>query len=135
MYYSYDRRDRVESLVGKTLVRAEKLDGVDEEGGLRMEADDGTLWRMFYEPDCCASCDIVDISGDLEDLVGSPILMAEEVSNSDINPPGVTPPDYQESFTWTFYKFATAKGYVTVTWYGASNGYYSESASFIRVAP
>lgn len=45
--------------------------------------------------------------------------MCEEVSNDD--------PDACESATWTFYRFATDKGYVTVRWYGSSNGYYSES--------
>lgn len=40
-----------------------------------------------------------------------------------------------ESGTWTFYKFATAKGYVTVRWLGESNGYYGEDVSFCDVTP
>lgn len=73
----------------------------------------------------------MDIVGDLNDLIGSPILLAEEVINEqDVNPDGVTVPEFQDSFTWTFYKLATVKGYVTIRWYGQSNGYYSESVSF-----
>lgn len=91
-------------------------------------ADTGERWRMYYEQDCCASCDIEDITGDLSDLVGAPIAMAELVFSS-------TDPkdDYKESFTWSYYKFGTTKGYVTIRWYGASNGYYSETASFLRI--
>jgi hypothetical protein len=76
----------------------------------------------------------VDIVGDLQDLIGTPLLMAEEVTNeSDVNPEGVEVPEYQESFTWTFYKLATIKGYVTISWYGQSNGYYNESVSFREI--
>jgi hypothetical protein len=71
---------------------------------------------------------VEDIVGDLADLVGDPILVAEEAT-SDQNPDGVTK-KYQDSFTWTFYKFATRKGYVDIRWYGESNGYYSERVDF-----
>ncbi len=55
-------------------------------------------------------------------------MIAEEASSCE-NPPNVTP-DYQDSFTWTFYKMSTIKGSVTIRWYGESNGYYSEEVSF-----
>ena len=58
--------------------------------------------------------------------------MAEEVI-SDENPPEVTKEYQESSYTWTFYKFATIKGSVTIRWYGESNGYYSESVDFERM--
>jgi hypothetical protein len=71
---------------------------------------------------------VEDIVGDLGDLIGEPILIAEEVTSNE-NPEGVTK-EYQDSFTWTFYKFATRKGYVDIRWYGESNGCYSEGVDF-----
>lgn len=73
----------------------------------------------------------MDIAGDLNDLIGTPLLLADEITNEqNVNPEGVKIPEYQESFTWTFYKLATIKGSVTLSWYGSSNGYYNESVSF-----
>ena len=75
----------------------------------------------------------MDIVGDLEDLIDTPLLMAEMVTNENENPPNVKVPEFQDSFTWTFYKLATIKGYVTISWYGESNGYYNESVTFIKI--
>ncbi len=94
--------------------------------------DTGGQYELYHDQDCCESVLIDDIVGELTDLVGTPLLMAEENSSRE-NPPGVTK-KYQESFTWTFYNFATVKGHVTIRWYGESNGYYSESVSFSRIS-
>lgn len=120
----------VSVLVGLTLSKIEVNSENDE---ITFIASDGREFRMFHDQDCCESVDIESIVGDLSDLVGEPITLAEEVSNSDKNPEGVEVPAYQDSFTWTFYKFATRNGYVDIRWYGESNGYYSEEVSFVEV--
>lgn len=80
---------------------------------------------LAHLQECCESVFIEDVCGDVKDIVGSEILMAEEASNND----GDRLEEYDESYTWTFYKLATIKGYVTIRWYGTSNGYYGESAT------
>jgi|SRR5690554_3921710 len=109
-------------LQGQILTKVEKI-GDDS---ILFETATGEKYEMYHEQDCCEHVYIESIVGDLEDLVGSPILMAEEVTNIDEPPTS----ELEESYTWTFYKFATNKGYVTIRWYGSSNGYYSESVSF-----
>ncbi len=89
------------------------------------------MFRFYHKQDCCENVTIESIVGDLQDLVGSPILLAEEVVSEN---EGEALNKYDDSFTWTFYKFATIKGYVDVRWYGASNGYYSESVNLKFIA-
>lgn len=91
----------------------------------------GKSYKLHHNQDCCESVSIESITGDLSDLVGEPVLIAEEATSGE-NPTGVSK-EYQESFTWTFYKFATRKGYVDIRWYGESNGYYSEKVDFDEV--
>lgn len=83
---------------------------------------------MFHNQDCCESVTVDDIEGDMSDLIGQVVLQAEESTNNTDASIGKTAPS--DSFTWTFYKLATAHGYVTIRWIGESNGYYSESVEF-----
>lgn len=110
----------LKKMLGKTFVQ---VSGTVGDGTMTFETAEGQRFMFAHSQDCCESVDINDIVGDLQDLVGEPLLLAEEVE-------GETPVDFNErdheSVTWTFYKFATRKGYVDVRWLGESNGYYSE---------
>ena len=111
------RYARIEDMVGKTFTRV--TGGV---GSGEMVFENATERYVFtHDQDCCETVDINDVVGDLSDLEGVPLLVAEEVS-------GATEPEaeHYESYTYTFYKFATRRGYVDVRWLGESNGYYSE---------
>lgn len=98
-------------LKGKTLIQVENVDNEE----LVFTTDCGEVYKLYHSQDCCESVMIEDICGDLDDLIGSPIVVAEEVVHGqDVNPEGVIVPEYQYSFTWTFYKIDTAKGGVTI---------------------
>lgn len=114
----------IDTLIGKTLISVTKQ-GDDQ---LEFVTDSKEKFYLYHAQDCCEFVYIESIVGDLQDLVGSPILMAEEATSSE-NPEGASIKG-SDSFTWTFYKFATRKGYIDVRWFGESNGYYSESVSF-----
>lgn len=121
-YINFEFKD----LIGLTFSAIERKG--DEE--IIFMTSEGRRFIMNHQQDCCESVEIESITGDLEDLIGNPILVAEE-AESDKDPEGVSPPGYgmDGSQTWTFYKLATIKGHVDIRWYGTSNGYYSESVS------
>lgn len=120
----------ISELVGKTIT---SIDGLEEGSDkATFVCSDGTKFVMYHEQECCEEVSIDDVCGDVEDLIGSPILKAEEVSNSsDIKQE--EDENYHCSATWTFYHLHTMKGTVTIKWYGTSNGCYSEKADFVKV--
>lgn len=134
--------NEIKQLLGKTLTAVVKNADNDE---IIFTVDDGTQYKMYHRQSCCEGVSIDDINGDLNDLVGSPILVAEENSSTDPSAEQIAEKEkrkleegddyyeYDESFTWTFYKLATIKGYVDIRWYGSSNGYYSESVDVVKI--
>jgi hypothetical protein len=142
-----------EDLKGKILTKIETCDDGER---MTFHCTDGQVFQLKYYQDCCAHCNVEDVCGEIEDLLGSPILMAEEAQSeepteailaerrAEYEKEKAGDHCYYDSFedycssrfdseTWTFYKLATVKGHVTLRWYGSSNGYYSETAIFERL--
>lgn len=129
-WYS-ENKVELSDLIGKTLVKVtEEYDTVkfSEKGFVLFEDDQGNCYGLAHFQDCCEGVWLDDREGDWDNLIGSPILVAEESSSW-----GVTEEDYGDSYTWTFYKFATIKGHIDLKFYGTSNGYYSERVDFCKV--
>lgn len=117
----------VDILVNKTIDSVKLIKDEDEDiTEISFVTNDGVIYKLYHEQDCCEWVRVEEIVGDIEDLLDTPILMAEEVTQEDEE-------DDYGTKTWTFYKFGTIKGYVTIRWLGESNGYYSEAVSFDRV--
>lgn len=107
----------IKELIGKTFSNVSgSIDDSDE----LVFSNENEKVIFYHAQDCCECVVIDDIVGDLSDLEGSPITSAEERVSD------VPKEEAHDSDTWTFYEFATAKGSVTVKWWGSSNGYYSE---------
>ena len=116
---------KFEELLGKVIVAI-----LMDNNEIIFTIEDGTSFKLYHEQDCCEIVYIESIDGDLNDLIGYPLLQAEKSTNSEDTMDKIKNP---ESFTWTFYKLATIKGYVSIRWLGESNGYYSESVDFKQI--
>ena len=109
---------KLSDLLGKEII---KIEGLEQGSGeVEFFFKDGSLLVMSHKINCCEEVEIVDICGSVDDLIGSPITLFEEVSRK------ADDEEVDESGTWTFYKIATVKGYVDIRWLGTSNGHYSE---------
>lgn len=119
-----------DSLVGEVLTEIRGMTAFSEE--IYFITESGKSFKMYHYQDCCEYVALNDITGNVSDLIGMPILRASVETNT-TDTFGVFNTRDPDSFTWTFYTLATIKGYVTLRWLGESNGYYSESVSFSDV--
>ena len=118
-----------QELLGKTLTKVE----VNREKNEIHFFDTCSIeYVMRHFRECCESVSIEDINGDLNDLIGSPILRTIESAGTNHG----EKEDYLdiESYTWTFYTLATIKGFVDLRWYGSSREFYSEKVDFYKIS-
>lgn len=115
--------ENVSVLLGKTIVSIEGCNVDSEE--VFINTSDNKRYVLLHTRYCCEHVRLVDVIGDLEDIIGYPLTMSEEIAQQEESNWGTQ--------TWTFYKFATIKGYVTLRWLGESNGYYSEEVDLIEI--
>jgi hypothetical protein len=114
------------TLLGKVIKDVTLQHAVHDDGDeIIFDCEDGTSYCMLHCQDCCECVTVEDF--DLEEarkvLIGQQIVRAEESTSTENER---KKPRTDDSFTWTFYKLATVKGWVDIRWYGTSNGYYSE---------
>lgn len=119
-----------EELKGKIILGIEGLEEGSSEA--KFYCSNNIQYALYHEQDCCEIVYIEDVCGDIEDILNSEILLAEETTSEE-TPEGVNLPSCLESYTWTFYKIGTKKGQITIRWYGGSNGYYSEKVDFLQI--
>lgn len=117
----YDYVDDFSELKGKTFSKV--YQGIFEDNDALFFENDNEKYVLGHgDNECCEYVYLEDICGYLSDLENTEILFAEETSNQ-------TGDQNIGTETWTYYKLATIKGWVTLRFYGMSNGFYSEKVS------
>jgi hypothetical protein len=107
----------LEKIIGATIL---EVTGCERESKcVTFLTDRGTL-RLLHRQNCCERVYLEDANGDISDLIGGVVSVAEERSNQE-GERG----EYRTKYT--FYTIRTTKGDLDLRWIGRDNGYYGVS--------
>lgn len=116
-------------LKGKILTKIEiTKDQPDKHDKILFYTADGELYKLYHDQDCCENVYLEDIWGDINNLLGENIFIADVRKHC-----YPWEDEVDKSWTWSFYELATIKGSVSIRWYGESNGCYSEEVDLIKL--
>ena len=115
----YRRSCDIKDMVGK------KITGIYYDEEHFQIRTDNCVYAFYHEQSCCESVYLTQVDGISDKIIGSRIVMAEEVVDEKDTEYG--------HITWTFYKIGTTKGRIDFWWQGERNGYYSESVDLIKI--
>jgi hypothetical protein len=102
--------EKIDCIIGKII---EKIDANESNDVMKFVFQDNSSIEFYHDQDCCEDVHIEDVCGDLDDLLNTPLLVAESSTKDEDN-----------GDTWTFYIFSTIKGTINVRWLGYDS-YYS----------
>jgi len=112
-------------LNGLTVTSIDGLTKGSEEIIFKVKEFPNSIFKLYHHQECCEDVHLDDFEGAIEDILNTPIIQAEDVSD------GVETEDGDSN--WTFYRILTVKGHMTLKWHGSSNGYYSTNVDFAEV--
>ena len=110
------------TLVGLVIREIENRDNRE----IRIKTACDRSFVMHHYQDCCEDVHIEDICGDLQDLVGYRIALANETTQNGEDGAG------DPCRFWTFYTLGCLNGDVTIRWLGESE-YYSVAVDFEEI--
>ena len=111
---------QLSDLIGKIFVTVQKVE--DE---VHFIDCTGKGYKLYHGQHCCENVYIESIVGELSDLENVPIINAFQSGSNDYL-------EVEDGIVrlWTFYKFATIKGYVDIRFCGETDGPYSIGVDF-----
>ena len=86
---------------------------------------DDCVYAFYHEYSCCESVWLTQVDGISDKIIGSRIVIAEEVVDEKDTEYG--------HITWTFYKIGTNKGMIDFRFQGESDGGYSETVDLVKI--
>lgn len=113
-----------EELKGKII---KKISISKDKNIIKFLTDEDIEYQMYHDQICCEDVYLDDVDNDINLLLNSPILIAEETTN--YTPSTIS----HDSFTWSFYRLGTINGVCVFRWYGTSNGCYSEEVDLYEI--
>ena len=84
---------------------------------------------FYHDSECCEQVWLEDVCGDMQDLLGTPILKAYVTIMRKDEPMEEEDSELDEVDDWIFYHLSTIKGSVTLRFNTSSNGFYSTDVS------
>ena len=117
--YRLNNRCDIDDLVGKV------IKGLAYSDEYFQILTDDCIYIFYHEYSCCESVWLTQVDGISDKIIGSRIVIAEEVTDEKDTEYG--------HITWTFYKIGTNKGMIDFRFQGESDGGYSETVDLVKI--